>query len=312
MNDTILSFRPFLLEKIWGGDFLTRLYGKQETKEPVGEAWLISALPGKSTTVVSEDGHETSLETLYRENPVFFATAGPRFPFLAKIIDAADKLSIQVHPTDAYATKHGQGCGKSECWFVLESGGEGKIVAGHKAETGEELREAILNKRIRPLIREEKVRKGDFIRIPAGLIHAIGAGVRVVEIQDPSDTTFRIDDYGRTDKTGKSRELMLHEASEAALFARANTTIEHTEGRFGIFNLVRERNFSVDRWKTEKGLAFDNRKRENIYFIATEGQGTVNNRFVRTGDAIMITGQADEITVEGNIGLLAIRSGDRS
>lgn len=146
---------------------------------------------------------------------------GERFPLLVKIIDASDDLSIQVHPDDAYMARHGIGdYGKTECWVILQADPGARLITGLAPGVDrDEFRKAAAAGQLEDLLVEQQVRAGDFLFIPAGRLHAIGAGIVLAEFQQPSDTTYRVWDWGRVDEAGKSRELHLEQALDCINFA---------------------------------------------------------------------------------------------
>lgn len=202
-----------LHETIWGGQRLAREGWKLLPSNDIalGEAWETEVstvvqngpLAGKTLAEVSQ----TWGIALFGEQSM--RIFGPRFPLLAKFIDANAKLSVQVHPNDAYAAQHEHGkLGKTEFWYILAAEPGATIVHGFKAPTSREaVRQAISNVTLESLLHEESVQAGDVIFVPAGTVHAIGSGVLLYELQEYSDLTYRMYDYGRLTDKGQPREL---------------------------------------------------------------------------------------------------------
>lgn len=200
-------FDPLYKERIWGDRNLERLFGRElPAGQKVGESWELADLPGGTSVVsngpmvgktLTELTHEMGAALLGNTQPV-----DGRFPLLLKLLDANDILSLQVHPDAEAAAKIGQGAAlKTECWYVLESRG-GFIYKGLKpGVTAEEFRRALQADNVAPLLVRYEVKAGDFHYIPAGTVHALGAGVVCAEVQTPSDTTYRVSDWGRGRET---------------------------------------------------------------------------------------------------------------
>ena len=154
-----------------------------------------------------------------KKREIFGGMKQESFPLLIKILDVTSDLSIQVHPGDEYAYTHENGeLGKTECWYIIHCEENSEIVFGHNANTKEELINMIENKQWDRLLRREKIKPGDFFYVPAGTIHALCKGTLVLEIQQSSDTTYRVYDYDRVDKDGNLRELHLDKAIDVIKF----------------------------------------------------------------------------------------------
>ncbi|MBR4458520.1 MAG: GNAT family N-acetyltransferase [Clostridia bacterium] len=197
----------------WGGDRLRSVYGKEIPEVPTGESLEVSCIPGlesKDSTGVPL----TELIRLYGGKLVGRYQFGA-FPLLLKIIDAQEPLSVQVHPNDEYAAKHEHGkLGKTEAWLILDAPENAELVYGiQPGTTLDQLKTACEHGAdVEPLLRRVKVKRGDVCYIPAGCVHAIGAGIMLYEIQQSSDITYRFYDWNRVDEHGKGRELHLKQA----------------------------------------------------------------------------------------------------
>ena len=219
-----LELDRYLSPRLWGGERLVSFLSLSEPAgdEPLGEAWCIYSenrvlngpLQGKTLAELTAELGAELIGTAAMER------YGDTFPLLAKFIDAADKLSIQVHPDDAYAHEHEAATGfhgKSEAWLILEAAPDAHIIWGFKdALTPEEVKQAAKEERLEPHLNVVPVKAGDVIYNPAGTVHAIGAGIFLFEIQQASDLTYRLYDYGRKDSQGNPRELHLDKALEVA------------------------------------------------------------------------------------------------
>ena len=218
-----LKFEPFLRTMVWGGTKIARYKGIETEDDHIGESWELSgfgehltsvsngALRGKTVTeLVKEYKGRLVGEHVYAEN-------GDEFPLLIKFIDARDDLSIQVHPDDAMARRqHNQRNGKTEMWYVVDAGPGACLYSGLTAEiTPDEYERRVTDGTITEVLARHDVQPGDVFFLPAGRIHAICSGCFVAEIQQTSDLTYRIYDYGRLGLDGKPRQLHTELAKEA-------------------------------------------------------------------------------------------------
>ena len=204
----LLKIQPVFTHNIWGGDRLSKDFGYEVDGSDIGECWGISAHPNGEGVITGGEYDGVKLSELWATHPELFGNVSfDRFPLLIKIIDAKDDLSIQVHPDDEYAKIHENGAlGKTECWYILDCNEGGTIVVGHNAKTKEELKDMIENGRWNDFIREIPIKKGDFIQIDPGTVHAIKGGTLILETQQNSDITYRVYDYDRL-QNGKPRQL---------------------------------------------------------------------------------------------------------
>ncbi len=204
----ILFLKPVCTHNIWGGRKLREEFGCSEEGDDLGECWGISAHPNGDGVVRSGVFAGKKLSWVWEKHPEVFGNLDyDRFPLLTKVIDAREDLSIQVHPDDAYAQKWENGSfGKTECWYILDCPKDATLILGHNAATKEELASMIHEGRWRELLREIPVKKGDFIQIDPGTVHAIKGGILLLETQQNSDITYRVYDYNRL-SNGVPREL---------------------------------------------------------------------------------------------------------
>ncbi len=206
----IVKLTPAYKSIIWGGEKLKKEYGKDTELSPLAESWeLAFHKDGKCTVPDGRTLEEAATERDLGENCKGF----PFFPVLVKFIDACDKLSVQVHPADEYALKHEGGLGKTEMWYIVDTEEGAGIYLGLKhALSKEEFERAIASKTLTEHLQFIPVNKGEVYFIPAGTIHAICSGCLICEIQQNSNTTYRVYDYGRVDKNGNERELHIEKA----------------------------------------------------------------------------------------------------
>lgn len=223
-----MKFTPILLSKVWGGDKIKKTYSSaiNSELENIGEMWCLSDVEGNRTEVENGPFAENTvseLSEIFMDDLLgekIFDKYNKDFPLLIKIIDAKDFLSVQVHPNDELANKnHGLKFGKSEIWYVLEADENAEIVLGfNKKLDAIELKKIIENGSLKEVLNFEKVNKGDIINIPAGMVHALGNGLLIAEVQQTSDITYRLYDWDRKDSNGKGRELHIEESLIALNF----------------------------------------------------------------------------------------------
>ena len=213
----ILRFLPILKDKIWGGSNLSGLLGVQHPEGRLGEAWLVSGYGADTSALSTPIGSARTLTDILDNDPVGLMGQqidGRIFPLLYKFIDAADKLSVQVHPDDRSAIVNRWGkLGKTECWYILEARPGAELIIGFNDNYDiQTIADAVLNNTLESLLNKVPVVKGDVLFIPAGTVHAILDGITIYEVQESSDTTFRLYDWGRTDTSGVPRPLHIAES----------------------------------------------------------------------------------------------------
>lgn len=221
-----LKFKPIFKEKIWGGDRIKTKLGLDFSPiKNCGEAWVLSGVEKNNSIVCNgflENNELNELVEVYMDDLVgsnVYEKFSNEFPLLIKFIDANDYLSIQVHPNDELATKRKIGRGKTEMWYIIDAEPNSELISGfnQKVDRNTYLKH-LKNKTLKSILNIEKVEKENVFYMPAGRIHAIGPGILLAEIQQSSDTTYRIYDWDRADENGNSRELHIDEALDAIDF----------------------------------------------------------------------------------------------
>lgn len=223
-----LKFTPVLKDKIWGGTKLKTLFGKNTQSSKLGESWELSGYENDESVVANgflEGNNLAELIEIYMGDLVgdkVYDMFGLSFPLLFKLIDANQNLSIQVHPGDEIAAERHNSFGKTEMWYVVDADPGAELIIGFTKDCNQdEYLDALENDRVEELLQKVPVTKGDVLFIPAGLVHAIGKGVVVAEIQQSSDVTYRIYDYKRVDENGHERDLHTEEALDVIDFSEA-------------------------------------------------------------------------------------------
>lgn len=305
----ILFLKPVFKQMIWGGDRLGKDWPYEIPGDNTGECWAVSAHPNGDCTITEGIYAGKTLSELWKEQPELFGNTGlDRFPLLIKIIDAKADLSIQVHPDDAYARKNENGSlGKTECWYILDCPEDAKLVIGHNAKTKEELRQMIEEKRWGELIREIPVKKGDFIQIDPGTVHAIKGGLMILETQQNSDITYRVYDYDRL-SNGKPRELHI-EKSIDVITVPAKPVEDSVISVAGLPENTMNLLIACDYykvWKLDitKPVTFTQNEPFLIMSVI-EGDGLINGQLLKKGDHFILPAGFGEYDLQGNMKIIA-------
>ena len=278
----VYKLEPACKDYLWGGNRLRENFHIQDEKNPLAEAWVLSCHKDGESMLVLSPSERVSLPAFLRKNSSFsgsLAEKFPVFPVLIKLIDAKLPLSVQVHPDDSYAEKREGGLGKTEMWLILEREEGAFLYYGFKKEyTKEEVRAAIEGQYLTDYLEKVPVEKGDVFFIPAGTVHAIGAGIVIAEIQENSNLTYRVYDYGRKDKNGKERELHIAKALDVMHCkpaGKGKTVDEEISG--GCRRLASCPYFTVDRAFLREGekLIKSVGKESFLSAILLNGQGKV-------------------------------------
>ncbi|HJH55814.1 type I phosphomannose isomerase catalytic subunit [Brachyspira hyodysenteriae] len=254
----LLEFNEITKEVIWGGNSLSSLYSKPFDKnKTIGESWEICDLPNDNSIVSNGEFKGKTLSYLvneYGEKLLGTKTKEKHFPLLIKIIDSKDKLSIQVHPDEEYANKRHNKHGKNEMWYVMETYGDAKLLIGIKEGfSKEDLKKKLSNnENIENMFNYFDIKKGDAFYIPSGCIHAILGNAVITEIQTPSDVTYRLYDWNRVDKNGKSRELHIEDAFNVIRDINAFDLKSNKQNRFKNEKLEINTVFSNDCFTVEE------------------------------------------------------------
>lgn len=246
MNDhpslmDLLPMKPHLRETVWGGRRLELTYARPLPKNKrIGESLELSAIPGQESVVAAgplQGWTVSRLTATYREQLLGLGAwerYGGKFPLLVKLIDAREDLSVQVHPDDAYVRGNNLGdFGKSEAWYILRSQG-GRVAHGFRRRVdARKLRRAVEGGAAETLLNYVRVREGDLVQTPPGTVHAICGGVMLYEVQQSSDLTFRLYDYGRLGEDGLPRSLHLDHALAVANYEPGPANVTRQRGESG-------------------------------------------------------------------------------
>jgi mannose-6-phosphate isomerase len=253
-EDTVpLTFRPIYMERIWGGRRLeSEFHKKLPPQKRIGESWEIVDRPEAQSVVAGEPLCGRTLHELWkqqREEIFGDLPDTPRFPLLIKILDAQEKLSLQVHPPENVASKLG-GEPKSEFWYVAATDPDAEVFVGFREPiTRERFEEKLRHGTVIDCIHKIAVQSGDAIFLPAGRVHAVGAGNLLIEIQQNSDTTYRVFDWNRTDPaTGTKRDLHVEEAIQCIDFEDVQSKLIQSQGEL----LISHSLFEIRKWNLDE------------------------------------------------------------
>ena len=269
--DSVVKLKPFIKSFIWGGDYFQK-YGKGN-QEVISELWELSLREGFSSVIASgKDEGKTLLEVMKEEDVGPVRNRFPYFPLLIKLIDAKDNLSVQVHPSDEYALEHEHSFGKTEMWHIIDADeGAGLYVGLNDDYTKEDIEKRLNDGSILEALNFFKVQPGETYLINSGTIHAIGKGVRLIEIQQNSDLTYRLYDYLRKDKNGNYRELHIEKALKVIDYHKYQP--QKQEGDL----LADNKYFKVMRKEIHGSLTLTADKDAFMSFTFIKGQGYVND-----------------------------------
>lgn len=305
----ILFLNPVFKQMIWGGERLGKDWPYEIPGNDTGECWAVSAHPNGDCTVKDGVYAGMTLSQLWEKEPGLFGDTGlDRFPLLIKIIDAKTDLSIQVHPDDAYAKVNENGSlGKTECWYVLDCDEDSSLVIGHNATSKEELADMVHSGRWDELIREIPVKKGDFIQIDPGTVHAIKGGLMILETQQNSDITYRVYDYGRlTD--GKPRQLHIKQSIDVITVPAKpveESIIQVGELPADKMNLLISCSY-YKVWKLDVTAPVTvNQEYPFLIMSVIDGEGLADGHMLQKGDHFIVPNGYGELHLQGNMQIIA-------
>ncbi len=308
-----LEFTSLLKRARWGGERLGTQLGKMIGLEgDYGESWELSDHPTAQTRIASGEYENRTLSELIQLNPAAIYGEGKynaTFPLLIKFLDATDRLSLQVHPDETYQKNNRAiEAGKSEAWVILDAAKGSHIYAGLKSGVNEiQLRRHLEQGTVEECLHHFPVQKGDCIFIPAGTLHAIGEGVLLAEIQQTSDTTFRLFDWDRLDQSGNPRPLHIAQALKCINFERGPVDLlqprKRTEGVHQVEQLLDSPCFSINRHCSQHSIRLPAFNRAQV-LIVLEGDGQLScgteSYELFQGKTILIPATAPEAQIHAN------------
>jgi mannose-6-phosphate isomerase len=315
-----LKFKPELQERVWGGQALAQFGLPLPEGASIGEAWTIGDHPNGTTVVVNGELAGVGLDAVRQQygsewfGKKFAKNKSARFPLLIKLLDCNDDLSVQVHPTDDYEKLPQGELGKTEMWVVLDAEPGAKIIYGLKSGLNrDKLERAIAEKRITDCLQEVTVEPGDVFFIPAGTVHALCSGVLVAEIQQNSDTTYRLYDYDRPGLDGKPRELHIQDSLNVTNYDNAGAK----RGKSAItrtnywIELAKCKYFVTEKAVVSRQWAQATTADTFTILIVAGGNGSIRwhdgSLELKSGECVLLPATLGEYTLEGSLDLIRTR-----
>lgn len=313
-----LKFEPVYKDYIWGGRNIEK-FGRTLPQGKVAESWDLACHPDGVSIVSEGDLKGMSLPELLKVfKSKLLGTDFPEsytnyFPLLVKLIDANDKLSVQVHPDDEYAVVFEDGgIGKNEMWYVLDAKPGARLVCGLNPDiTKQAFSEAVYNGKVEDCLKYVEVVPGDIVNIPAGVVHAIGEGILIAEIQQNSNATYRVYDYDRTDSSGNKRPLHIEQALEVINFSASSKKGKSTglkvklNDDFSKTYIVANRFFAAEIYELNGTVIEETDGTKFYVYIFTEGSGEIKHQngttSVKAGETVLIPASLGSYILKGNL-----------
>ena len=320
-----IKFKPRVKERIWGGTAILERKGKAVSRlakdKLYGESWDLSSVKGDISVVANgmlkgnnlEEIIEVYMGELVGEQN--FERYGLEFPLLIKYLDCNDRLSVQVHPDDELAAERHDSFGKTEAWYIAECKEGAAIYLGFKDlnTTREEYISAVAESRLESLLNRVEVHKGDIFFIPAGTVHALGAGIEVVEVQQTSDITYRIYDWDRVDASGRGRELHTALAVDAIDF-EADAELLHKKydvAKGGEAKVIESPYFTMAIQDVDGKKSLDRSMLDSfVVYICLEGSATISVDGVQesldSGELVLVPAECCDVEFVGTARLMEV------
>lgn len=293
ITKTIPAFKDY----IWGGNKLKKEFHKETALDRVAESWELAAHKDGTSGFV---GEEFTLSDLFEKRRDLIGTNADsfeRFPMIIKLIDAKDNLSVQVHPSDEYALANENSYGKTEMWYVVEAEEGAGLYVGFKRDvTEEEFRRLIAENRLQEVLNFIPVKPGEWFFIEAGTVHAIGKGVLIAEVQQNSNLTYRLYDYGRVGADGKPRELHVEKGVRVSKLS-AYQEDKRTSCEY----------FSCESVSLSGARKMTADKKSFVALVIMDGSFCCDGANYQKGDTVFIPAGYGEFTVEGQAKFIAVR-----
>lgn len=310
----LIRLTPAYKDYLWGGTKLKEFYNKHTDLDIVAESWELSTHKDGQSIVDSGDDKGMKfgdyLDKLGKEALGTKGAAFENFPMLIKFIDAKGNLSIQVHPDDEYALRVEKEYGKTEMWYILDAEEGASLYYGTSKEiTKEEFRERIENNTILEVLKQVPVHKGDVFFIEAGTIHAIGEGIMICEIQQNSNSTYRVYDFGRVGKDGKPRELHIDKAIDVSNLKPLTSDFKpcgetKDMGTYTYAMMAQCEYFTTYVYDVKSECSVKVGDDSFASFVVAEGEGSIESEdtmlSLRKGDSFFASANTGKITIKGN------------
>lgn len=315
----IQKLKPACKDYLWGGTKLKEIYKKETDMNPLAETWELSAHPdgesiicgGKFDGVKFSDYITAEGKDILGKNVQKF----DKFPVLIKFIDAKQPLSVQVHPDDEFGLEIEGEYGKTEMWYVMDCEEGASLYFGVNQEISrEDFNRKIVNNSVEEVLNKVPVKKGDVFFIEAGTIHAIGAGILICEIQQNSNTTYRVYDYGRQDAVGNLRELHIEKALAVSNLTPTKPVVfdddksKAAEDNVEYKKLAECKYFTTEHYKADEKLSLTADENSFVSLVILSGKGTVADSdgevSFEKGDSLFIPAHTGEIELKGSFELI--------
>ena len=303
---------PAFKDYLWGGEYLKRHYYKQTDLPIVAESWELSAHPDGQSAIASGKFSGILFGEFIKKFPelvVADGNADQEFPILIKLIDAKDNLSVQVHPDDTYARQIEGGAGKTEVWIILDCEDGAFVYFGfEKSVTKAEVQQHIHDNTLTDALHKRYVKPGDVIFIPAGTVHAIGKGIVLAEVQQNSNSTYRVYDFGRLDVDGNPRELHISKALDVmtldpAEFASSDAICLAVTDKYVLHRLVSCPYFGVQRLHLDGRFLYLTSRTRFSALLCTNGELVIESESdtldIRKGDTIFVPSSQKGVFLKG-------------
>jgi len=300
-----LKFKPIYKQMLWGGNKFCSLYNREIPGDDTGESWDLSCHRSGMSVVSNGVLAGKTLEQLLAEYPVEIYGNGAQpkqFPLLVKLIDANDNLSVQVHPNDDNADRAKGENGKTEAWYILAADPGAQLIFGLvDGTTKEQFAALVATGSVEQVLRQVPVKQGDIISVPAGIVHALTSGVVVAEVQQNSDTTYRIYDYNRLGADGKGRELHVDAALRVIDFGE-QPAVDFSK------RAIQTPFFAMEELVVD-GEYCDNTNGSYLIYIVLDGGGAVSwndgeTESITKGETILVPAAVGKIVLQGNAKIL--------
>ena len=317
----ILNLQPALKEIIWGGNSMKEKYGFVSDGSNIAEAWMLSAhKDGPSVVCGGEDDGLTLLQAVEKHGKSVLGTKCadlPDFPLLVKFIDARDRLSVHVHPENEYARRVENENGKTEAWYILDCDEGAELIYGFNGDlTAEECRTAIEQGTLLEKCNRVAVKPGDVCFIPAGTLHAIGAGILLAEVQQSSNVTYRVFDYNRVGKDGKQRELHVQKALDVVHLRKPARDFS-AQGEVCTVEGATQQLLAECEYFSMTALVVNGKctrtadETSFVSLLVTDGEGTLTGKnqtvALKAGSCIFVPAAYGEFSVKGDMKIVEIR-----
>lgn len=314
----ILKLKPAFKDYLWGGTKLKTDFGFESELDKLAEGWMLSChKDGENAVENGKYKGKTLSEAIALEGREILGENGQKFdffPILIKLIDAKNDLSVQVHPDNEYALRVEGEYGKTECWYVLDCDEGAELIYGFKKKIStDEFKRRIADNSFLEVVNKVKVKKGDFFFIEAGTLHAIGKGILLCEIQQNSNTTYRVYDYNRKDKDGNARPLHIDKAVDVTKCeppkydTKPQGKVKKTDGG-SEQKLVDCELFRVKRIDIESEASFEADSTSFVSIVVLDGKGEIEcgkeKLTLKKGDSVFIAANSGKVNIKGNLSLI--------